>query len=144
MARKLNIEEDKIDEFNTLMVGLIVKNRLVIAETMRDFMANDRVVRKLGDSPDQVRLAIVALETLDDYAVASMIHALLDDKDVNAFAIHDEVDFQIVNSLLKLGLKLAGQYNIADLQKIKYDDELTVDMLEESLMENFPEYFFEE
>jgi len=144
MARRKNIEQDRIDEFKTLVVGFVVKNRLVIAETMRDFMANDRVVRKLGGDANNVRLVTMVLETMDEYTIASMAHVVLSDDDAMQGIHSDILEFELVISLLKTGLKLSGQYNMADLQKIKYDKEMSPDALEDFLMDRFPEHFFEE
>ena len=144
MIKRNNIEEDRIDEFRTLVVGFVVKNRLVIAEALREFTERDRVVRKLGEDVNHVRLVIMVLETMDDYTIASMAHAVLSDEDAMRGLLHDEVDFELVKSLLKLGLKLSGQYNVADLEKIKYDKEMDPDGLERFLMDRFPDHFFEE
>ena len=144
MARRKNIEQDRIDEFKTLVVGFVVKNRLVIAETMRDFMANDRVVRKLGEEANNIRLVTMVLETMDEYTLASMAHVVLSDDDTMRGIYSDILEFELLISLLKSGLKLSGQYNMADLQKIKYDKEMSPDALEDFLMDRFPEHFFEE
>ena len=144
MRKRNNIEEDRIDEFRTLVVGFVVKNRLVVAEALQEFIERDRIVRKLGEDVNHVRLVIMVLETMDDYTIASMAHVVLSDEDAMRGLLHDEVDFELVKSLLKLGLKLSGQYNVADLQKIKYDKEMDLDALERFLMERFPDHFFEE
>tara|TARA_Y100000741_G_C17981374_1_gene448088 strand:+ start:81 stop:518 length:438 start_codon:yes stop_codon:yes gene_type:complete len=144
MIKRNNIEEDRIDEFKTVVVGFVVKNRLVVAEALREFIERDRVVRKLGENVDNVRLVIMVLETMDDYTIASMAHVVLNDDGLMRELQADELDFELINSLLKIGLKLSGQYNIADLQKIKYDKEMDPDDLERVLMERFPDHFFEE
>ncbi len=144
MIKRYNIEEDRIDEFRTLVVGFVVKNRLVIAEALREFIERDRIVRKLGEDVNHVRLIIMVLETMDDYTIASMAHVVLGDTNAMRGLLHDEVDFELVKSLLKLGLKLSGQYNVADLEKIKYDKEMDPGSLERFLMERFPDHFFEE
>ena len=144
MIKRDNIEEDRIDEFKTLVVGFVVKNRLVIAEALREFIERDRIVRKLGADVNHVRLVIMVLETMDDYTIASMAHVVLGDTNAMRGLLHDEVDFELVKSLLKLGLKLSGQYNVADLKKIKYDKELSPVALERFLMERFPDHFFED
>ena len=117
---------------------------MVVAEALQEFIERDRIVRKLGEDVNHVRLVIMVLETMDDYTIASMAHVVLSDEDAMRGLLHDEVDFELVKSLLKLGLKLSGQYNVADLQKIKYDKEMDLDALERFLMERFPDHFFEE
>tara|TARA_B100001778_G_C18530783_1_gene603488 strand:+ start:673 stop:1110 length:438 start_codon:yes stop_codon:yes gene_type:complete len=144
MIKRNNIEEDRIDEFKTVVVGFVVKNRLVVAEALREFIERDRVVRKLAENVDNVRLVIMVLETMDDYTIASMAHVVLNDDGLMRDLQADELDFELINSLSKIGLKLSGQYNIADLQKIKYDKEMDPDDLERVLMERFPDHFFEE
>ncbi len=144
MIKRNNIEEDRIDEFKTILVGFVVKNRLVIAEALQEFIERDIVVRKIGEDVNNVRLVIRVLETLDDYTIASMAHAFLSNDAEMRRLVSDELDFELITSLLKIGLKLSGQHSVADLKKIKYDKEMDSDSLERFLMERFPDHFFEE
>ena len=141
---RTNIEKDRLNEFNTMCVGFIVKNRSTLAESLQEFMDVDFVERKMGDNLDQCKIAIAALKTMSDYDLASLVNAFLSDGRSRSMIVHDQEDFEVFRGMLKLCLKLAGQYNLDDLQNIEYDKNMNIDQAEKLLMETVPELFFED